>query len=60
MAERLATLPALAGGSRSIPGSGQTYVECGKVALFCNPASAGTFSSTAIEIIKWVNIFAVV
>jgi hypothetical protein len=25
-----------------------------KVALFCNPASGGTFSSTAIEIIKWV------
>jgi hypothetical protein len=22
-------------------------------ALFCNPASGGTFSSTAIEIIKW-------
>jgi hypothetical protein len=31
----------------------------GKVALFCNPASGGTFSSTAIEIIKWVYIFAV-
>jgi hypothetical protein len=31
-----------------------------KVALFCNPASGGTFSSTAIEIIKWVNFFAVV
>jgi hypothetical protein len=29
------------------------------VALFCNPASVGTFSSTAIEIIKWVKIFAV-
>jgi hypothetical protein len=29
------------------------------VALFCNPASGGTFSSTAIEIIKWVKIFAV-
>jgi hypothetical protein len=29
------------------------------VALFCNPASGGTFSSTAIEIIKWVNNFAV-
>jgi hypothetical protein len=24
------------------------------VALFCNPVSGGTFSSTAIEIIKWV------
>jgi hypothetical protein len=28
------------------------------VALFCNPASGGTFSSTAIEIIKWVKKFA--
>jgi hypothetical protein len=25
----------------------------------CNPASGGTFSSTAIEIIKWVKKFAV-
>jgi hypothetical protein len=30
-----------------------------KVALFCNSASGGTFSSTAIEIIKWVKKFAV-
>jgi hypothetical protein len=30
-----------------------------KVALFCNPAAGGTFSSTAIEIIKWVKFFAV-
>jgi hypothetical protein len=30
-----------------------------KVALFCNPASGGTFSSTAIEIIKWVEKIAV-
>jgi hypothetical protein len=30
-----------------------------KVALLCNPASGGTFSSTAIEIIKWVEKFAV-
>jgi hypothetical protein len=29
------------------------------VALFCNPASGGTFSSTAIEIINWVKKFAV-
>jgi hypothetical protein len=29
------------------------------VALFCNPASGGTFSSTAIEIIKWFEKFAV-
>jgi hypothetical protein len=37
-----------------IPGPGQTYVKYGKVALFCNPASGGTFSNTAIEILKWV------
>jgi hypothetical protein len=30
-----------------------------KVALFFNPASGGTFSSTAIEIMKWVKKFAV-
>jgi hypothetical protein len=29
------------------------------VAFFCNPASGGTFSSTAIEIIKWVKKIAV-
>jgi hypothetical protein len=29
------------------------------MALFCNPASGGTFSSTAIEIIKWVKKFPV-
>jgi hypothetical protein len=29
------------------------------VALFCNPASGDTFSSTAIEIIKWVKKIAV-
>jgi hypothetical protein len=31
-----------------------------KVAHFCNPASGGTFSSNAFEIIKWVEFFAVV
>jgi hypothetical protein len=30
-----------------------------KVAPFCNPVSGGTFSSTAIEIIKWVKKIAV-
>jgi hypothetical protein len=48
-----------AGGLGSNPGPGQTYVLCGKVALFCNPASGGTLSSTAIEIIKWVKKIAV-
>jgi hypothetical protein len=30
-----------------------------KLALFCNPAKGGMFSSTAIEIIKWVKKMAV-
>jgi hypothetical protein len=30
-----------------------------KVSLSCNPASGGTFSSTAIEIIEWVKKIAV-
>jgi hypothetical protein len=30
-----------------------------KVALFCNPAPGGTFSSNAIDIRKWFNIFGV-
>jgi hypothetical protein len=30
-----------------------------KVSLFCNPASGGTFSSTAIEIINWLKKIAV-
>jgi hypothetical protein len=29
------------------------------VALFCDPASGGTFSSTAIEFIKWLRNFSV-
>jgi hypothetical protein len=29
------------------------------MALFCNPASGGTFSSTVIEIKKWVEKIAV-
>jgi hypothetical protein len=31
-----------------------------KFALFCKPASGSTFSSTAIEIIKWAKKIAVV
>jgi hypothetical protein len=38
---------------------GEPTFRVEKMALFCNPASGGTFSSTAIEIIKWVNFFAV-
>jgi hypothetical protein len=47
MAEHLATLLA------------RPTFRVEKVALFCRPASGGTFSSTAIEIIKWVNFFVV-
>jgi hypothetical protein len=44
-------------GSRTLDTPCTLRVE--KVALFCNPASGGMFSSTAIEIIKWVKFFAV-
>jgi hypothetical protein len=52
MAERLATLPAkqVAWVQFQVPARPTFSVE--KVALFCNPASGGTFSSTAIEIIN--------
>jgi hypothetical protein len=45
-----------AGGPGLIPGPApaRPTFTVEKVALFCNPASGGTFSSTAIEIIKWV------
>jgi hypothetical protein len=55
MAERLVTLAAKQVVWVRFP----VPVYCGKVALFCNPASGGTFLSTAIEIIKWVEKFAV-
>jgi hypothetical protein len=59
MAERLATLLAtqVARVGFLVPARPMFRVE--KVALFCNPASEGTFSSTAIEIIKWVKKFTV-
>jgi hypothetical protein len=59
MAERVITLfaPEVARVRFPVPARPTFRVE--KVALFCNPASGGTFSSTAIEIIKWVNKFAV-
>jgi hypothetical protein len=54
MAERLATLLAtqVARVQLLVPARPTFRVE--KVALFCNTAPGGTFSSTAIEIIKWV------
>jgi hypothetical protein len=57
MNECLATLPAmqLAGVQFLVPVRPMSRVE--KVALLCNPASGVKFSSTANEIIKWVNFF---
>jgi hypothetical protein len=54
MAEHLATLLAMqvARVRFTVPARPMFKVE--KVALFCNPASGGTSSSTAIEILKWV------
>jgi hypothetical protein len=56
MAERLATLPAMYVARVRFPVPARPTFRVDKVALFCNPASGGTFSSTAIEIIKWAKI----
>jgi hypothetical protein len=47
----------VARGQFPVPARLKLRVE--KVALFCNPASELTFSSTAIEITKWVEKIAV-
>jgi hypothetical protein len=60
MAERLATLVATQVVQVQFPVPDRPKFRVEKVALFCNPASGGTFSITAIEIIKWVRMFAVV
>jgi hypothetical protein len=54
MAERLVPLLAthLAWVRFPVPARPTDTVE--NVALLCNPASGGTLSSTAIEVIKWV------
>jgi hypothetical protein len=57
MAERL--VPLLATQVAWVPFPVRPKFKAEKVALFCNPASGGTFSSTAIEIIKRVDKFAV-
>jgi hypothetical protein len=36
----------------------RTTFRVEKIALFCYPASGGTFSSTEIEIMKWDKFFA--
>jgi hypothetical protein len=57
MAERLETLPAMQVVLGSIPGPGLTLSV--EKLLFSVTLLRGTFSSTAIEIIKWVKNFAV-
>jgi hypothetical protein len=53
MAERLATLLATQVARVRLPVPERPTFRVEQVALFCNPASGGTHSSTAIEIIKW-------
>jgi hypothetical protein len=59
MAERLVPLLDTQVARVRFPVPARPMVRVEKVALFCNLVSGGTFSSTAIEIIKWVNFFAV-
>jgi hypothetical protein len=59
MAEQIVALLATQVARVGFPVSARPTFRVEKAALFCNPASGGTFSSTAIEIIKWVNKFAV-
>jgi hypothetical protein len=59
MAERLVPLLATQVARVRFPVPARPTFSVEKVALFCNPASGGTFSSTAIEIIKWVEKIAV-
>jgi hypothetical protein len=54
MAERLVPLLAMQMARVRFPVPARPTFRVERVALFCNPASGGTFSSTAIEIIKWV------
>jgi hypothetical protein len=59
MAELLAPLLATRVARVRFPIPARPTFRVEKVALFCNPASGGTFSSTASEIIKWVKKIAV-
>jgi hypothetical protein len=59
MAERLVSLAAKQVARVQFPVPARPTFSVEKVALFCNPASGAMFSSTAIEIIKWVKKFAV-
>jgi hypothetical protein len=53
MAEHLVTLPAKQVAWVRFPVPDRPMFSVEKVSLFCNSASGGTFSSTAIEILKW-------
>jgi hypothetical protein len=59
MADRLVPLLVMRVAQVRFPVPARPTFRVEKVALFCNPASGGSFSSTAIEIIKWVEKFAV-
>jgi hypothetical protein len=59
MAERLVPLLAKQVARVRFPVPARPMFRVEKVALFCNPASGGTFSSAAIEIKEWVKKIAV-
>jgi hypothetical protein len=59
MAERLVPPLATQVSRVRFPVQAKPTFRVEKVALFCNPVSGGMFSSTAIEIIKWVKRIAV-
>jgi hypothetical protein len=59
MAEQLVPLLATQVARVQFPLPARPMFRVVKVSLFCNPTSGGTLSSTAIEIIKWVNKIAV-
>jgi hypothetical protein len=54
MAERFVPLLATQVAPVQFPVPARPTFRVEKMVLFCNPASGGTFSSTAVEIIKWV------
>jgi hypothetical protein len=59
MAERIVPLLATQVARVGFPVLAIPTFRVEKVALFCNPASGGTFSRTATQIIKWVKKIAV-
>jgi hypothetical protein len=59
MAYRVVPLLAMQVARVRLPVPARPTFRVEMVALFCNPASGGTSSSTATEIIKWVKKIAV-